>query len=97
VQHGGDDNDVRFDGEVDGVRESPEKRSPNTAAQLLVRERPLGDAVVCCAKLIEELNPESRSFVLVPLECRLYGEIDRRVAPRPTGTPSPSEAGKIGT
>lgn len=32
VQHGDDDNDVRFDGEVDGIREAPEKGATNAAA-----------------------------------------------------------------
>ncbi|MEO8603385.1 MAG: hypothetical protein ABI629_12485 [bacterium] len=59
VKYGKHDNDIHFDCEVHGVRQTPEKRPADPGADELVLERSVSDTVVGCAKFIQKLQPKA--------------------------------------
>ena len=75
MEDGENDKDSLFDCEVHGVRKTLEKRPADPRPDELVLERSVGDTIVGCAKFIQELQPKTGPFILVPLECRLNVKI----------------------
>jgi hypothetical protein len=74
-----DYDDVGFDSEVHRIGEATEESAPDPRLEVAILERILDDSIVRAAQLLQKLQPESRSFGLIPLVRRRDVEVCSRL------------------
>lgn len=71
MQYGQYDNDVAFDGKVDGIGKTSEQRSANPSTKRLVLQWTFDDPIIGRSHLVEEVPSQLCLFILIPVERRL--------------------------
>lgn len=83
MKHREHDDHVALNGEVDGVRETPQQSAADPGAEILIRKRAIDYPVVGAPELGEELLAQPDFLVLVPVECSRDVEISTRLGSEP--------------
>lgn len=72
-----------FQAKVHGIRKAPEQRATDSRPEILILVGAVGNAVIGCAQLGEELESKSGLLVLLPLVRRRHVEISPRLRNQP--------------